>query len=104
MTGENTSKDALGHIVVDVLGLVLNCFVSAANLADVKAAPVVLLPSLEANPRIGHILADQSYRGQLGNALSAAYGCILDISKRLGTGFVAEPKRWVVERTCSLAG
>lgn len=37
------------HIVVDVLGLVLSCFVSAANVADIKAAPVVLVPALEAN-------------------------------------------------------
>lgn len=50
-------RDALRHIVVDVLGLVLYCFVSAANVADVKAAPVVLIPALEANARIQKILA-----------------------------------------------
>ncbi|MBD2041680.1 hypothetical protein [Microcoleus sp. FACHB-672] len=27
------------HIVVNVLGLVLGCYVSSANTADVKAAP-----------------------------------------------------------------
>ncbi|MBD2094591.1 hypothetical protein H6F90_05425 [Trichocoleus sp. FACHB-591] len=31
------------HLVVDVLGLVLECYVTAANTADVKAAPAVLL-------------------------------------------------------------
>jgi hypothetical protein len=36
--------------MVDVLGLVMSCFVSAANVADVKAAPAVLVPALENNP------------------------------------------------------
>jgi putative transposase len=40
------------HIVVDVLGLVKSCFVSAANVADIKAAAVVLVPALEANSAI----------------------------------------------------
>ncbi len=31
------------HIVVDVLGLVLGCYVTSANTADVKAAPAVLV-------------------------------------------------------------
>ena len=50
-------------MVVDTLGMVLNCFVSAANVADVKAAPAVLAPVLEAFVRIEKILADQSYKG-----------------------------------------
>ncbi len=53
------------HLIVDVLGLVMSGFVSAANVADVKAAPAVLVPALENNPRLVKILADQSYRGAL---------------------------------------
>lgn len=37
----------------------LSCFVSAINVADATAS-VVLLPALEANPRIETTLADQS--------------------------------------------
>jgi transposase len=77
----------------------LGCFVSAANVADVKAAPVVLLPALEANPRIEKVLADQSYQGSLGSRLETAYKCVLEIGQRLGKDFVVEPWRWVVERT-----
>ncbi len=33
--------------MVDTLGMVLNCFVSAANVADVKAASALLAPVLE---------------------------------------------------------
>jgi putative transposase len=53
------------HLMVDVLGLVMSCFVSAANVADVKAAPAVLVPALENNPDLRKILADQSYRGAI---------------------------------------
>lgn len=82
-----------------MLGVVLGCFVSAANVADVKAAPVVLLPALEANPRIEKVLADQGYQGSLGSRLQTAYECVLEIGQRLGTDFIVEPWRWVVERT-----
>ena len=44
------------YIAVDVLGLVLNCHVSAANQADVKAAPFVLLWVLEQYERLQKIL------------------------------------------------
>lgn len=47
---------------MDVLGLMLSCFVSTANVADVKAVPVVLVPVLDANPRVEKTLADSSYR------------------------------------------
>lgn len=82
-----------------MLGLGLSCFVSAANVADVKAAPVVLMPSLEANPRIDKALADKSYRGSLGEQLKLIYNCTLELGQRLGKDFVPEPWRWVVERT-----
>jgi len=85
---------------VDVLGLVLNCRVSAANCADVKIAPWVLLPVLEQYERIAKILADKSYRGELGTDIEAVYGVVMEISERISCGtFSVEPMRWVVERT-----
>lgn len=77
----------------------ISCFVSAANVADVKAAPVVLVPALENNARLVKILADQSYRGALAVLLQQAFGCRLELTEKLGQGFVVEPWRWVVERT-----
>ena len=59
----------------------LNVFVGAANVADVKAAPVVLLPILETYHRNKKILADQAYRGWLVEAVKSAYACILEITK-----------------------
>ena len=62
------------HIVVDVLGLVLGCYVTAANTADVKAAPGALVWVLEMYQRIVKVLADQSYRGALGERIAIAFG------------------------------
>lgn len=82
-----------------MLGVVLSCFVSAANVADVKAAPVVLVPALENNARLVKILADRSYRGAIAIQLQQAFGATLELTEKLGQGFVVEPWRWVVERT-----
>ena len=58
--GEDGYKKIKGrkrHVVVDVLGLMLGCFVSAANVADGKAAPAVLVPVLELYGQIEKVLA-----------------------------------------------
>ena len=81
--------------------MLLNCFVSAANLADVKGAKVALSPVLEDMVRIETILADQSYKGSLAQMLSQAYHCVLKVTEKLGDGFIVAPWRWVVERTFS---
>jgi transposase len=64
--GNKKVKGRKRHIVVDVLGLVLGCYVTAANTADVKAAPAVLVWVLERFGRIRKVLADPGYRGALG--------------------------------------
>lgn len=88
------------HLSVDVLGLALDCYVTAANVADIKAAPAIWLWLLEQYERIAKILADQSYRSdEIAKQLQQLYNCTLEISPRLGSGFVVEPWRWIVERT-----
>ena len=81
------------------MGLVISGFVSAANVADVKAAPTVLVPALECNARLVKILADQSDRGAIAVLLQQAFGAKLELTQKLGQGFMVEPWRWVVERT-----
>lgn len=95
-------KERKRQLMVDVLGLVISGFVSAANVADVKAAPVVLVPALENNPRLVKVLADQSYRGAIALLLQQAFDWTLELTKKLGQSFVVEPWRWVVERTLCL--
>lgn len=81
------------------MGLVLSCYVSAANIADIKAAPVILVSVLEQYERIKKVLADQGYQGELAEQLQKAYQCRLEISKAEAKGFVTQKWRWVVERT-----
>jgi transposase len=83
------------------MGIVLNCYVSAANVADVRAAVAVLEPVLEAFVRVEKVLGDQAYRGPIGAALQQAHDCVLEVTQKLGEGFVVAPWRWVVERTLS---
>lgn len=99
MDGNKKVKGRKRQVIVDVLGYVCACWVSAANVADVKAAPVLLVPVLETNARLAKVLADQAYRGPLAQWVQQAYTCKLELTKKLGQGFVVEPWRWVVERT-----
>jgi len=84
---------------VDTLGLVLNCFVTAANMADVNAAILALEPVLLTFTRLEKVLADQAYQGSLKVTLKQLYHSSLEITKKLGEGFIVAPWRWVVERT-----
>ena len=104
MDGHKQVKGRKRHIVVDVLGLVLGCYATAANTADVKAAPAVLLWVLDLYERIAKVLADKGYRGELVTLIQRAFGerqVELEISQRPeeSQGFQVEPKRWIVERT-----
>lgn len=78
----------------------VGCFVSAANVADIKAAPAIWIWALERFRRIAKILGDKGYRSKAdAERLKQAYGCELEISLRHEQGFEVEPKRWIVERT-----
>lgn len=106
--GNKRVKGRKRHIIVDVLGLVLGCYVTSANTADVQAAPGVLVWVLEMYQRIVKVLADQGYRGELAALIAQFFGdngryVELEISQRpqATKGFQVEPKRWIVERTWS---
>ncbi|WP_163699075.1 transposase [Adonisia turfae] len=79
--GHKFVKGRKRHIVVDILGMVLNCFVSAANMADIKAAVVVLEPILETYVRLEKVLADQAYKGILGEIIEHVHHCVLEVTK-----------------------
>jgi len=69
MDGNKKVEGRKRHLMVDVLGCVWSCWVSAANVADVKAVPVLLVPVLDTNPRLLKFLADQAYRGPIAQLL-----------------------------------
>ena len=98
------------HLVVDTLGLLLAIVVTAANVDDAAAAPLVLeqlKPGQQ--PRLAVVWADSKYHnyalyGWL--ARQRTIGRRLEIVRRPdgAQGFVLLPKRWVVERTFSWLG
>ena len=84
----------------------MGCYVTVANTADVKAAPVVLVWVFEQFEQIAKVLADQGYRGALGALITYYFAeqeryVEIEISQRPteAKGFQVEPKRWIVERT-----
>lgn len=87
------------HIVVDVLGLIIACVVTAANTADVVAGREILksIDKSGQEPRLEKILGDSAYQG-LDN-----YGGTIrtEISEKKGEnkGFQPIRHRWKVERT-----
>ena len=91
---------------MDVLGLVLGCYVTSANTADVKAAPAVLVWVLDMFKRIVKVLADRGYQGALGELIKTFFApqerqVVVEMSQRPtgAKGFQVERKRWIVERT-----
>ena len=102
--GNKKVKGRKRHVMVDVLGLVVSCYVSAVNLANVKAAPAIGVPALENNARLVKVLADQGYQGSIAQRLQQAYDCVLELTQKLGQGFGVESWRWVVERTFAWLG
>ena len=46
-------------------------------------------------------MADQAYKGELAETLEKAHHCVLEVTTKLGAGFIVAPWRWVVERTFS---
>lgn len=92
--------------MVDVLGLVLGCYVTSANTADIKAAPAVLVWVVDMFKRIVKVLADRGYQGALGGLIKTFFApqqrqVVVEISQRPtdAKGFQVKRKRWIVERT-----
>ena len=90
--------------------IAIGCYVTAANVADVKAAPAVLIWVLQMYAQIALVLADKGYRGALATLLGNYFGAQrrqveVEISQRPkeSKGFQVEPNRWIVERTWTWA-
>jgi hypothetical protein len=59
----------------------------------------VLIWVIEQYDRVEKILADKSYRGDLGDDLSAIYGVSIEISQQQGKGFQVEQTLWIMDWT-----
>lgn len=113
--GYDAGKKVTGrkrHLVVDTLGLVLLVIVTSASVQDRDGARILLRALFERikKPRYPHwwrfcrlkvIWADGGYRGELVEWVKRLLGWQLEIVEKVEgqKGFVALPRRWVVERT-----
>jgi len=90
------------HLLVDTLGLIWNVCVHAASVQDWEGAKRVLEPVLRRCRRLKVIFADSAYgKKGLPEWVKQFGRKVLQTVLRpvCGKGFVALPKRWIVERT-----
>lgn len=105
--GFDAGKQGIGrkrHSLVDTLGLLMKVVVTAGSVQDRDGAKQ-LLEDLAAEEavikRLKLIWADGSYRGELITWIEDLFGWTLEIVEKPKEqkGFLALPKRWIVERT-----
>jgi putative transposase len=97
------------HIIVDTLGLLLVCVVTAASADDGTTAPEVLgRLTAEHRSRLDLLWADQTYRNHRLDAWMKEnkVGYRIEVVERPADskGFVLLHRRWVVERTFAWLG
>jgi len=91
------------HLAVDTLGLPVECQITVASVQDRDALAPLLKAAHRKSPQIKMSFVDGGYQGE--DAQRAAFKASrisITVVKRADTqikGFVALPKRWVVERT-----
>jgi transposase len=103
MVGYDAGKRVKGrkrHLVTDTLGLMLRIEVHSASVQDRDGAALVLDRITRRFPFLERIFADAGYQGP---RVAAAAPRPVEIIKRTDTGFVVQPKRWVIERTFAWA-
>lgn len=103
MVGFDAGKRVKGrkrHLVTDTLGLMLRIEVHSAGVQDRDGAALVLDHITRRFPFIERFFADAGYQGP---RVAAAAPRPVEIIKRTDTGFVVQPRRWVIERTFAWA-
>jgi putative transposase len=88
------------HILVDTLGNLLKVVVHPADFQDAEGAELVLLGLRASFRRLALLWADRAYEAAR-DWIEGELGLALEIVARAAgqQGFVALPKRWIVERT-----
>ena len=92
--------------MVDVLGLILEVFVTGAHVQDRDGAQTVLRGLKDHFPRLERVWADGAYAGNLVEWAQDSAQLILDIVRKPKgqVGFAVLPWRWIVERTFAWLG
>jgi putative transposase len=93
------------HILTDTTGLLVAVVAHRADIQDRDGAVPLLASIRQPFPWLRHVLADGGYAGAKLAATPTSMGrWTLEIVRRSdAAGFVALPRRWVVERTLAPA-
>jgi transposase len=109
--GFDASKKIKGkkrHILVDTQGLLMHAIVHAADVQDRDGGALLMASLFGAFPFLIKLYADGGYQGrEFPSAMQRILARVnVEIVKRSGqaAGFVALPKRWIVERTFAWLG
>jgi transposase len=85
------------------MGFVLHALVTAADVQDRDGGVLLLATLFGQFPFLHKLFADSAYAGPVfrNGAASSMHSLTVEIVKRgdHAKGFVAEPKRWIVERS-----
>jgi putative transposase len=94
------------HLLVDVMGLVLVVWITAASVQDRDGAVPVLQEAHREYPTLEKVWVDCEYNGKILEKVGGETGINIEMVKRTDDmkGFVVLPKRWVVERTFGWLG
>ncbi len=110
-TGYDAGKKIKGkkrHILVDTQGLLMHAIVHSADIQDRDGGALLMASSFGAFPFLIKLYADGGYQGpEFQSGVKRILARVtVEIVKRSDqtTGFVALPKRWIVERTFAWLG
>ena len=110
-TGYDAGKKIKGrkrHILVDTQGLLMHAIVHAADVQDRDGGALLMASLFGGFPFLIKLYADGGYQGpEFQSAVNRILARVnVEIVKRSdqATGFVALPKRWIVERTFAWLG
>jgi transposase len=96
------------HVLVDTQGLLMHAIVHAADLQDRGGGALLMASLFGAFPFLVTLYADGGYQGpEFQRAMKRILACVnVEIVKRSdkAKGFLALPKRWIVERTLAWLG
>jgi len=94
------------HVAVDTQGLLLGVVVHAADIQDADGLWGLLKRLKPLDCWLGAVFADSIYNRLAALLACFLFGLTLIIVRRVAgsTGFVVQPRRWVVERTLGWLG
>jgi len=96
-----TTKGRKRHAIVDTEGLPMGFKITPADISDLEGGKALVKSIIAKFPRLKKIWGDTHYGGEFMKWAARTYDITVEVVKKMADqkGFVALPRRWVVERT-----